>query len=59
MAKHHYQVTIPYYHRFIVVAESEEEAIEAAHSETGTIMGYEDELAVVEMVDELFGPPEK
>ena len=42
-ARHHYTVTIPYYHRFTVVASSEEEALEKAHSEgDGTIMGYED-----------------
>ena len=59
MPKHHYLVTIPYYHRFLVVAESEAEAIEAAHDNSGTIMGYDDSLAVVEMADELYGEPEE
>ena len=54
---HHYTVTIPYYHRFTVVASSEEEALEKAHSEEGVIVGYEDDLAVVEIADEVFGAP--
>ena len=56
---HYYTVTIPYYHRFTVVASSEEEALEKAHSEEGTIIGYEDDLAVVEIADEVFGAPEE
>ena len=58
--RHHYTVTIPYYHRFTVVASSEEEALEVAHGEgEGTILGYEDEMAVVTLADDVFGLPEE
>ena len=59
MPKHHYIVEIPYWHRFLVVAEGEAEAIDAAHEETGTIRGYIDAMAVVEMVDDELGAPEE
>ena len=59
MTKHHYVVTIPYYHQFTVVAESPEEAIEGAHSEEGRIREYDDSLAEVVMVDDILGTPDQ
>jgi len=37
-----YQVIIPYYHKFIVSAEDEDDAVQVAHNSTGTIIGYSD-----------------
>ena len=48
--KHYYYVTIPYYHRFLVVAVDEEDALEVAHLEgNGTIIRYDDDAALVEL----------
>ena len=55
--KHYWTVTIPYYHRFTVVAVSPEEALDLAHSESGVIVGYDDNDATVELADEVFGAP--
>ncbi len=41
-------VTIPYFHKFTVEAETEAAAIEQAHNETGVIVGYDDDQAEVE-----------
>lgn len=57
--KHYWTVTIPYYHKFTVVAETEEEAIAQAHDAEGVIVGYDDNDAWVELADDVFGyPPE-
>ena len=56
---HHYVVTIPYYHRFVVVADDEKHAVEVAHSEgEGTIVDYDDDKAVVQLADDIYGNPE-
>ena len=57
MPKHYWTVTIPYYHKFTVVAETEEEAIPLAHDQEGVIVGYDDANAAVELADEVFGGP--
>ena len=55
MTKHRYVVTIPYYHRFTVTAENEQEALEVAHSEgNGVITGYDDDQADIEMVGDVY-----
>jgi hypothetical protein len=57
MPKHYWTVTIPYYHKFTVVAETEEEAISLAHDQEGVIVGYDDNDAEVELADGVFGEP--
>ena len=54
-----YSVIIPYYHRFYVTAANEEEAIDKAHSESGDIVGYDDNDAWVEEVDDNNSPKEE
>lgn len=55
--KHYWTVTIPYYHKFTVVAKTKEEAISLAHDQEGVITGYDDNAAEVELADEVFGTP--
>ena len=55
---HHWSVTIPYYHRFTVVAENESQALAEAHNQEGIIVGYDDDLALVELADDVFGIPD-
>mgnify|MGYP001594611496 FL=1 len=55
---HHWSVTIPYFHRFTVVAEDAHQALIEAHNQTGVIVGYEDDDAVVELADDVFGIPD-
>ncbi len=52
--KHYWTVTIPYYHKFTVVAKTREEAISMAHDEEGVIVGYNDNDALVELADDVF-----
>lgn len=42
-----YNVIIPYYHRFTVVADNEVDAITKAHDTEGTIISYDDDQAEV------------